>query len=320
MDERDRRGQLLLVAALGLAVAFVVLALVLNAVVFTENLATRNHGQTDSVVAYERAAEADVGGLLAGTNRHNNSDYDDLAATLTANVETWDANASVLAAGSGHVTRSAIASVANGTRVVQSVERNFSNATGVGDWTAATGIDGTRRFHVVAAPTDSADALTLTVSNGSAAWRVLVVENASNAGFTDVEVHDESGAVLAATTVESDAAALDLTEGTVNGSAVEGWQFAEGVGGGYDVRVENGSVATGRYVFVVDRERPDLLAALPSDTYHDPGTGDEPTTTPALYQATVNVTVQNSRVTYETNVAVAPESAPVPLVRVDDTA
>ncbi|MXR19827.1 hypothetical protein [Halobacterium bonnevillei] len=60
-----------------------------------------------------------------------------------------------------------------------------------------------------------------------------------------------------------------------------------------------------------------MLAALPSDTYHDPGTGDEPTTTPALYQATVNVTVQDSRVTYETSVVVSPESAPVPVVRVD---
>jgi len=316
MDERDRRGQLLLVAALGLAVAFVVLALVLNAVVFTENLATRNHGQTDSVVAYERAAEGDVGALLAQTNRHNNSDSDELAATLTANVETWDANASVLAVGSGHVTQTTVASVANGTRVVQSVRRNFSNATGVDDWTAATGVDATRRFHVVAEPT-TADALTLNVSNGTTAWRVRVVENASNPGFTDVDVRNESGAVLAATTVESNAAALDLTEGTVNGSAVDGWQFAQGVGSGYDVSVENGGAAEGRYVFVVDRERPDLLAALPSDTYHDPGTGDEPTTTPALYQATVNVTVQDSRVTYETSVVVSPESAPVPVVRVD---
>ncbi|MXR19826.1 DUF7261 family protein [Halobacterium bonnevillei] len=176
MDERDRRGQLLLVAALGLAVAFVVLALVLNAVVFTENLATRNHGQTDSVVAYERAAEGDVGALLAQTNRHNNSDSDELAATLTANVETWDANASVLAVGSGHLTQTTVASVANGTRVVQSTRRNFSNATGVDDWTAATGVDATRRFHVVAEPT-TADALTLNVSNGTTAWRVRVVEN-----------------------------------------------------------------------------------------------------------------------------------------------
>lgn len=316
MDQRDRRGQLLLVAALGLAVAFVVLAVVLNAVVFTENLATRNHGQTDSVVAYERAAEDGVGGLLAQANRHNNSDYAELDGTLAVSVETWDANASMLTAGSGHVTQTAVASVSNGTRVVQSVPRNFSNATGAGDWTAATGVDATRRFHVVAEPTSDADALTLNVSDGTAAWRVLVVENASNLGFTDVEVRDESGAVLAETTVESDAVALDLTEGTVNGSAVEGWQFAEGVGAGYNVSVENGGLATGRYVFVVDRERPDLLSALPSDTY-DPATGDAPTTTPALFRATVNVTVQNSRVTYETSVSVAPESAPLPLVRVE---
>lgn len=318
MDHGDRRGQLLLVAALGLAVAFVVLALVLNAVVFTENLATRSHGQTDDVVGFERGVEDGVGGLLVQTNEHDDSDYDALHDALAANVATWSANASLQMAAGGHVTDASVASAANGTRVVQSARRNFSNATGATDWTAAAGVNATRRFHVVATPDGSADALAVNVSDGDAAWRVRVVENASNAGFTDVEVRNASGDVLAATTVESDTVAVDLTEGTVNGTAVEGWRFAENVSAPYDVAVANGGSADGRYVFVVDRPRSPLLAALPDGTYHDPGADAAPTTHPALYRAVVTVDVLDSRVTYGTTVTVAPESTPVAADRVTD--
>jgi len=300
----DRRGQLLLVAGLGLALAFVVLALVLNAVVFTENLATRNHGETDDVVGHERAVEAGVGGLLAETNAYDDTDESSLQAALNDSVATWDVNASLLSAGSGTVTGASVVDAEPGTRVAQPDDRTFTNATGASDWTAATDVAETRRFEAVVTPTGGGP-LTVNVSDGATEWRVEVVENGTN---TDVAVRNAT-ALLASTTVASDTVAVDLTEGTVNGTGVSGWTFAENVSAGYDVRVENGASATGRYGFLADRERTALLGDLPSDTYESRG-GGSPTTAPAVYRVTVGVAVQDDRVTYETNVSVAPEDGP----------
>ncbi|NIB99154.1 hypothetical protein [Halobacterium sp. R2-5] len=294
----DRRGQLLLVAGLGLALAFVVLALVLNAVVFTENLATRNHAETDDVVGHERAVEAGVGGLLAETNAYNDSDDASLESALNASVATWDANASLLAASGGTVTHAEVVSTEPGTRIAQSDERNFSNASGVGDWTAAADVEETRRFEMVVTPTSS-DPLTVNVSDGATEWRVEIADAGSD---TVVEVRNETSP-LASETVASDTVAVDVTEGTVNGTRVPGWTFAENVSAGYDVRIENGGEAGGKYGFIVKN------ASVDGDDYEAPENGS-PTTAPALYRANVSVAVQNDRVTYETNVSVAPEGSP----------
>ncbi|MUV60887.1 hypothetical protein [Halobacterium sp. CBA1126] len=302
--DRDR-GQLLLVAGLGLALAFVVLALVLNAVVFTENLATQNHGQTDDVVGYERAAEAGVGGLLVQANTDDDADHASIQSALAADVGRWDANASLLSASGGTVTAAAVESVDEGTRVAQPDWRSFADASGDPDWTAARGVTETRRFEAVVSPTGG-DPLTLNVSDGPASWRVDVFQNGSNAGFTDVEVRDGNGEVLAATYVESDTVAVDVTEGTVNGTRVANWTFAENVSGAYDVSVANGGNAEGRYGFVVDV--PDAEDDVAGGTYEARGDGS-PTAAPALYSATVDLTVRDASVTYETNVTVAPEES-----------
>ena len=300
--DRDR-GQLLLVAGLGLALAFVVLALVLNAVVFTENLATRNHGETDDVVGHERAVEASVGGLLVQTNTYDDASASSLRSALEAGVGTWDANASLLSASSGTITAASVKSVENGTRIVQSDERNFSNDSGANNWTAATDVNETRRFEAVVTPTGG-DPLTFTFSDGTVSWRVRISQNASN---TDVDVYNESGDVLADTYVESDTVAPDVTEGTVNGTRVPGWTFAENVSAPYNISVKNGGNATGTYGFVVDVSNAE--DGVPDGTYANRSSGS-PAAVPALYSATVAVTVRDARVTYETNVSVAPESSP----------
>ncbi|WP_232701470.1 DUF7261 family protein [Halobacterium wangiae] len=302
MNSRDRRGQLLLVAGLGLAVAFVALALVLNAVVFTENLATRNHGRADDAVGFENAVERGVGGVLSEVNRLDNADYASLNGSLAAGVETWDGNASRLAAGGGAVTETSLADVNNGTRVFQFEERNFSDANGDADWTVATDVADARRFHVEANPTSDATPLTLTATDGTASWSVETVGNGS--GGTDVAVRENGSVVWS----EADLGAnvtIDVTEGTVDGRPVSNWTFAENVTAPYRLEVANGGDATGRYQVVLDNQ-----TALPATSYADADSGDAPTFTPAIYSADVDVTFRRATLTYETTVVLAPESAP----------
>jgi len=306
MNSRDRRGQLLLVAGLGLAVAFVALALVLNAVVFTENLATRNHGTADDAVGFENAVERGVGGLLSEVNRHDNADYATLRDSFAAGVETWYGNASRLTAAGGSVTSTSLVSVTNGTRVHQFEQRNFSDANGTPDWTMATDVADARRFHVEANPTSDTVPFKLNVTDGTASWSVEAVGNGS--GGTDVAV-SRNGSVVWSDTDFGANVTMDVTEGTVESQAVSNWTFAENVSAPYRIEVTNGDDALGRYQVVLDNQ-----SALPASAYADADSGDYPTFTPAIYSATVDVTYQHSTLIYETRVVLAPGSAPA-----DDT-
>jgi len=289
------RGQMLLVAALGLAVAFVALALVLNAVVFTENLATRNPDPADDALAYEGAVTEGVGGLLAETNRHSDADYATLDAALRAGVAGWDANASRLAAADGRIAAVGLNATENGTRVRQTASSTFTSDGGVDDWTLAGGVSDARRFVVVADPASSSSPAAFEVSDGDGdEWRVELTDDAS--GNATVTVVDD-GTVVAAVTHDDSTVAVDVTEGTVNGSAVANWTYADGVGGPYDVTVTGGSRATGRYQLLVDSRQATLST-------------DAPTTRPAVFAATVDVTVHRSSLTYESPVVLAPEDAP----------
>lgn len=305
MDDRDRRGQLLLVAALGLAVAFVVLAVVLNAVVFTENLATQNHGRTDEAVGFQNAVDDGVGGLLTAVNDHNNSDYEELNEVFRDGVGTWDGDTALLSATDGRVTETTVADVENGTQVVQSEPRSFTNESGVGDWDLAPDVEETRRFRMVVSQNDSANPFRTRVSDGTNTWTVRVEENGS---ATDVLVF-EDGTRRAKHTEPGDTVEIDLTQGLVNGTEYENWTFAEGVGPSYTISYANGDTASGRYVFLVDRPRTAMLDDL-ADHYASRNDGDYPTTVPGLYRANVSVTLQRSTLTYETQVDVAPGSPP----------
>jgi hypothetical protein len=306
---RDRRAQMLLVAALALAVAFVALALVLNAVVFTENLATRNHDRTDDALGYEGAVESGTAGLLAAANDDDSTDYGAITDSVAARLARWDANATRLSTAGGSVTAASLAGVQNGTQILQAQRGNFTDAADNSDWTAASGVNETRRFRVRADPNATTDPFTVTVTDGTASWRVEVAENATDAGNTTVTVSRNGSTVLtesrATETVE-----LDLTEGLLNGSAIPGWTWAAGVSAPYDVAVENGGNATGKYVLFVDKPRVPLLDALPRGTYHPRWRTDSPTTVPAVYRATVALTLRNDRVTYRSTVGLSPESEP----------
>lgn len=300
---RDARGQMLLVAGLALAVAFVALALVLNTVVFTENLATRNHDQTDDALGFEAGVEGGVGGLISEANRHNNSSYTSLDTALRANVATWDANATVLAVADGSVTNTTVVGSENGTRIYQTEPQEFTDRSGSGDWVVAREVDQIRRFVVVATPGDGA--VSVNVSDGTDTWLVEIADNGSD---TTVTTYENDNPVVSYTHGD-ETVVVDLTEGMVNGTSVEDWTFARNVSTPYDVEFVNGTEASGRYQLFVDRLRGQLLDALPGDpNWNDDGS--YPVASSAIYSADVNVTVRRSRLTYQTTLTVAPESGP----------
>lgn len=290
---RDRRGQLLLVAALVLAVTFVALALVLNTVVFTENLATRNHDRTDDALGFEAAVEEGVGGLVAATNRNATGSFSTLNSTFQAGVAAWDDNATFLSVADGSITATTLVDATEGTRIAQDTPGELTNTSNATVWTMAADVSDARRFVMVVDPSSGGSVnVTVAADGSSATWTVEVADDGGDTRVTAFR----NGSQVATTTQSTGEVVVDVTEGTVDGSRVSGWTFAEGVDGAYDIEVTNGSEATGRYQLFVDEPEP-------------AGSG-APTTEAAVYSAEVEVTVRRSTFTYGTTLVVAPEDAP----------
>ncbi|MEA5408398.1 hypothetical protein VB773_13045 [Haloarculaceae archaeon H-GB2-1] len=151
LNRRDR-GQLILVAGFALAVAFVALALVLNAAIFTGSLATRgeNTGANDAL-AYRQTVETDVGELLQYANEVNASDsYGDLETNVTVGVNEMSNLSARLQVRTGTVSNVSLQSSVSGTRILQNdtTARRFTNESGDSDWTMAEGVQQTRAFTI----------------------------------------------------------------------------------------------------------------------------------------------------------------------------
>ncbi|WP_232688314.1 DUF7261 family protein [Halobacterium zhouii] len=289
MDSRDGRGQLILVAGFGLAVAFVALALVLNTVVFTENLATRNHDRTDEALAFEGAVEQGVGGIVSEVNDNESATYVSLQAELNASIPQWSDNATLLSAARGSLRNGSLAGVENGTRLA----RPSTGKLATGD--LAVDVSETRRFQLFVTP-ESATGVTVEVAGDDDLWSVTVSNSTENPSWTDVVV-SQNGDVVAQNTTKSNTVEVDLTEGLVNGTRVANWTFAGGVDAPYTISVTGDGETTGKYVLFVDEQVSDL-------------TTDAPTATPAIYRAYVDISVRTDALTYESNVSVAPSDPP----------
>lgn len=314
------RGQLVLVAGLGIAVVFVALALLLNTVIYAENLATRGADPGGGeVLAYQQAAVSGGEGVVAHANEYNYSGYDAVNRRVAADVRAWSANASryaVLDAGAASVT---LVNVTNGTTIAQDQHRQFVNETGDRDWRLAADVTGVRRFELNVSRSSlhsrsgvfpdastllGSGAFRVSVSNASASVDVAVFRDTAS-GDVVVQTVNASGDVTGSCAVDADHARVDLTEGRVGGEDCDALDVP-GVEGAFEVAYENGDQVEGVYGLVVDEERSDVVAALGTDPYEAHGSG-VPYAVPGVYSATLRVSVATPSVTYEGNVTAAPE-------------
>jgi hypothetical protein len=84
-DRGDRRGQLLLITALAVGIVLVSIALLLNAAIFTENVATRETNVDGrEAIAVRESVVADVGELI---ERENRRPSDSVSANVTDGID-----------------------------------------------------------------------------------------------------------------------------------------------------------------------------------------------------------------------------------------
>lgn len=335
-DVDDGRGQLLLIGGLALAVVLVSLALILNSVIFTENLATRNVGSD-----VEDAAEfrGETRGSVAGSIRHVNDVYRgndfttlyrDEYRTVLRNISARTANAKAVAG-----TSSDIEDVFGhpGTQIVDNNESTFQTFTprsgSIVNWTVAK--NGTfRRFQVTPNKDELADVTQGTVEDTlkheqsfvffikftdsrNRAWYVAIWQNSSN---MNVMSYNGSGGFSQVCTSTATEATLDFTHQTIDGHPCRAFEFTEEMEGTTTIEYWNGDLAAGTYRLFVDRAQESLRDVVntanygnqcSAETYYRPSDDASPYTAPAVYSSIVFATYRSSSAEYDGEIYVEPD-------------
>lgn len=308
-DSRNR-AQLLVTTALALAVLFVVLATLLNAVIYTENLATQTADVRGSeVVGYRNAAISATSGIVERTNGHRDTTYADLKENLTASLGNWSGFAGRHRAIDGQFLDVSVLAVTNGTRIVQDSAREFTDGSGARDWTLAENVGNTRRFRIEVHRDELADSdagFTLIARNDAASWTMAVYKDDvddDGGGEIVAEVDSPSGDTSCSQAATE--ARINVTEGSFGGCRFP--TFPGSLDGEYDVRYENADRVHGTYDLVVD-ERMDIEERTDGDdtSYNPDASGDSPYLTPAIYSTTIDFTYESPRLRYGTEIRVAP--------------
>lgn len=323
-----KRAQLVLVGALVLGIAFVGVALLVNTVVFTENLATRQDGTSErEAVQYRDTSTDAVAGFIVQVNGANHTSRDALRSNLSDAVATWSRTAAAGGIARGALAETTLVDTTNGTLIHQTnASRNLTaggTRTGDGNWTLVDA-ERTRRFRLTVSDGDlyqsSADGtlsssqldsvsdeafhVALIDADGSTS-RVYLFED--DGGTVRVFVENSSGydgANDAGCQTNEALVTVDLVAGTVDGQECR----ALGV---YDpetahtVEYRNATLggtdrAAGTYELLAE------ASSVPSDTYHDADSGDSPFARPVIYAATVRVEYQADALHYRSRVEVVP--------------
>ncbi|AUX07957.1 hypothetical protein AArcSl_0302 [Halalkaliarchaeum desulfuricum] len=315
-DDHDR-GQLFLVGALALAVTFVVLALVMNGVIYTENVSARDLAtSTAPAIEYENEAKS-VAAHLVTTERGD--DYSQLEANVAGGLSAWSNTTQPFGAVEGRIAGVEDTTGSNGTALAQdNSTRNFTSGDETVSWTLATDVK-TRDAWINATPEvteddiDGEDYQDLTADDGpfhlnitDGGGQVVTLFVYENGGDACVAVFDDETYENSSCTPGTDTVYVDLVSGTYGESPDdqseehEWLQVLERAGPDHTLEFGNADEVTGTYQFVVDAEYDDVEANFGSDP------DAEPYAEKVLYVVEFQVRYRTQNVRYETTVCVAP--------------
>jgi hypothetical protein len=294
------RGQMLLVAGLVVAVALVALVVLLNASIYSENVATRGIEAADGEALEVRAAAVEgTGKLIDGTNRQPPADST-VASAVEDGVVDLDAYLARAYADRGGVTHVDLRSLRNGSRVTGDLT---PNGTGGSNATLAADVNRTRGFVVEVDPIGSIDESDVTANafrvefvNATAATREVYVYESDDDNNVTVAVGENGGTpTVVCSAPSAGPVAVDLTGGALGDERCPGL-WADSVGtldGAYDVTIERTGAADGEA----------RLTALPES---GDAVSSDHTATPAVYDAAIDLSYRTAELRFETTVRVAP--------------
>jgi hypothetical protein len=306
LSDRTRRGQILLVTGFALAVAFIGLALVLNSVIFTENLATRSESTTTSdAIAHANVVETATEKLVTYVNTYNttnSSSYDAVDRNLTRGFENVSSVATEHQLFDGQVVNDTLRLYDEGTLVQQTNEsRNFTSDDHANNWVLAQNPDGARELQVNVGNVDTSllpiasPEFSVVATNGTDTWQLNVTDTG------DVEVI-ENGVTIGSCGYSTTPFWVNVSAGTVDDSDCPYVDvFRErGLSGADTLEFRNAKIITdGTYSTIVNES----FSGVEDD---NPWVADQPYIQPAVYAADVSVAYNNQVISYATELRVAP--------------
>ena len=313
---RRDRGQIVLLAAFALAVAFVVLALVVNSAIFTENLATREEvAGSEDALDHRYEVQTNVEELILAANANNSSFEGDLQSDIEIMGEEGRDQQATL----GRIANVKDVDVTDGVKIVQNQSRNFTSIHTDKNWTLVGGVDSEEIRNIQINVTDpeelsSSDPFQLVVNDTidpSVEWNMTVTGGGSpDSVEIQVETADGNRATCDRT---AEYVTIDVTGGFAGetecpalsqlSNGTEMW-FGTGVDPDYDIEFKNGHNIEGTYSFIVDEGAQDDTNF--GDPPEQPYTEDED----IIYSVDLTYEYYTPSVGYETDIRVAPGEPP----------
>lgn len=297
------RGQLFLVGAFALALLLVVLALVLNSVVYTGTVATAdgNAGDERAAAAYHHTTVTEVQAIIDRLNRENNTSHRSLYGNLSTEVARIDELFGRQYAADGASVNTTLLGATNETRIGQdTTTRNFTNRSRAANWTVVASTPAVEHFRMnvsrdrlYAVDNESCVAtgncFTVVVENDTDRWRLFVNTSVNGSEIT-VTVVDPAGRSDRCS-VDAASARLNVTEGSLAGTDCAAINVTADADPPYEVTYRRGDRVAGTYDLLV-------LGAVPEDPHFD--TDGPPSASPRLAAATVRLSYRTPTLHFET--------------------
>lgn len=288
---RSERAQIILVGAFALAVIFVALALVMNAAIYTENLATRSESAaTADSHAFHRATTTVAEDAFQYAHEVNDSDHQGLERNVTQALDAYYNVTRTQQATGGQLAEATVGSTTRGTNITDETgDFQHPTPTADGNWTLATGVTSTRKFQMqidtLTLPTDKEFRV---VAGDVSTWYL----NVSWDG-TQYEIGvNESGTYTQCDTTTLEDISIDFSARTVNGNDCAALNL-HAVTGSYNLEFDNPEEVEGKYQVIVD--------GTPTIT-----SSSDPETDPVLYSMEVDLVYWTPELRYESTIRVAP--------------
>jgi hypothetical protein len=313
-DGRRDRGQLILVTGLAVAVTMVALVLLLNTVIYTQNLATRGAEIEDSeAISFRQEAIEGVGEVVDAENREEYDNHTLVRQNITDGITRFDGLASRYRAERGTIAdvNESTVSYTNGTLLRQTnASRDFTSAgnDAAVNWTLAEDVGasnapGTRNFQLTVSgenlSSSDSTAFSVRLANDSETWQVSVYNNSND----HIVVKNGTGDTIPNQCIVSGPdATIDLTAGTINGSACPELTYPSNMTA-YSISFRNGNRATGTYALTV---RNSTQASVDKSNFAEPGNSSSPRWAPAVYAAEFEIRFETPDVAFDTTVRTAP--------------
>ncbi|MFA9517090.1 hypothetical protein ACERIT_07725 [Halopenitus sp. H-Gu1] len=335
--DRTDRAQLFLVGAIVLAVLFLALAALLNSVIYTGNLATRDSGSdVAATIEYDDAAHDAIEVVLAETNDYSEGTdvaHDELWTEFSEGIDAWESASAEHAAIRGTMVSIENVTITNGTRIQHNstTGENFypvdDNTTT--EWTLA---DSTRvrKYTIEAEPTNGT-AATLNDTDPVNVTETFFIEFTGNetyylhlyrtsSGDGCALVHDGTDGVERECVSDSEFH-VNLTGDSTNSNitiapasapgSTEAFDVSlfESVGPGHEITYHNPGTMNGTYTLTISSTTGD--AGMDANRFNeDPNASGSPTADDAIYDVEYDVIRRSKAVRYRNGTRIAPEEAP----------